>query len=65
VLQVWKAKINLRPNMWATYGLLLVKCLDGGDIRTAEVICRLIQQGQSDSSAGGNDGGLLIIPLSN
>lgn len=47
VLQIWKSKINARLGIWATYGLLLEKCLEGRDTKTAENICKLIQQGQS------------------
>lgn len=45
-LQIWKSKINSRPGIWATYGMLLEKCLEGRDIKTAENICKLIQQGK-------------------
>ena len=45
MLQLWNSKRRLD----ATYGLLLVKCLEGGDTKTAENICRrlrLLAQGQ-------------------
>ena len=44
-LWTWMNKINARLGTFATYGLLLEKCLEGGDTKTAENICKLIQQG--------------------
>jgi hypothetical protein len=46
LLRVWRDKINARPDLRATYGLLLEKCLEGGDTKTAEAICKLIQEGK-------------------
>ena len=47
LLEIWKEGVKKKSGyqVLPTYGLLLEKCLQGGDSKTAEAICKLIQQG--------------------